>query len=59
MKATFRAERRTPALFGVTPHDGGTLAAVAGLVAAATLTACLVPARRAAAVDPAVALRAE
>ncbi len=46
-------------LYGVAPGDLGTRIAVAGLVAAAGLLACLVPARRAATVDPVVALRSE
>jgi len=44
---------------GVSPHDPATLAAVAALVAAASLAACYVPARRAAAVDPLVLLRSD
>jgi predicted permease len=46
-------------LFGVTPHDPTTLAVTSaglGMVAAA---ACWLPARRAAAIDPAISLRAE
>ena len=46
-------------LVGVTPHDAVAFATSAGLVAAASLVACAIPARRAAAVDPAIALRAE
>lgn len=46
-------------LFGVTPHDPVTLVATClGLVAIAAV-ACWLPARRAAAIDPVVALRAE
>ena len=44
-------------LFGVRPTDPMTFAAVALLTAAIALIACLVPARRAAQVDPMVALR--
>jgi putative ABC transport system permease protein len=46
-------------LFQTTPHDPVTLGAVAGLMAAAALLAAWIPARRAARVDPIVALRAE
>jgi predicted permease len=46
-------------LFGVAPHDPTTLAAVGVLLAAVGVAACWLPARRAASVDPAVALRAE
>ena len=46
-------------LFGVTPTDPAILAAVALLMAAVVLIACLIPARRAVNVDPLVALRDE
>jgi len=46
-------------LFGVAPHDPTTLAAVAVLISAVGLAACWLPARRAATVDPAVALRSD
>jgi putative ABC transport system permease protein len=46
-------------LYGVTPLDGLTIASVAGLVAAMALIALAWPARRAARIDPATALRAE
>ena len=46
-------------LFGVAPHDPVTLGAVAAVIAGVGVAACLLPAVRAAKVDPAVALRAE
>jgi putative ABC transport system permease protein len=46
-------------LFDVRPTDVGTYAAVAGLLAAVSLLASYIPARRAAKVDPMVALRDE
>ena len=44
-------------LYGVTPHDVATLLGVAVVLAGATLVANYIPARRAARVDPLVALR--
>jgi ABC-type antimicrobial peptide transport system permease subunit len=44
-------------LFGVAPRDAATLAGTAAGFAAAAAIACLIPARRALAVDPADALR--
>jgi putative ABC transport system permease protein len=44
-------------LFGVEPRDVGTFAIAGGVLAVATLVACFVPARRAAAVDPVEALK--
>jgi predicted permease len=44
-------------LFGVRPLDPAVLAAVAGILAAVAVSACLLPAQRAARVDPITALR--
>ncbi len=44
-------------LFNVTPTDPATLAAVAGVIALVAMAACLLPAWRAARVDPLVVLR--
>jgi len=46
-------------LFGISPHDPATIGAVAFVLAAVGVSACWLPAARAARVDPAVALRAE
>lgn len=46
-------------LFGVRPMDPRVLGCVAGILALAAMIACVLPARRAASVDPIVALRQE
>ena len=46
-------------LYGVGPYDAATFAAVAGAVLAATSVASLLPARRAARVDPLIALKGD
>jgi putative ABC transport system permease protein len=45
------------ALFGVSPLDGATLGAVVLVLGAVTLVAAIVPARRAASIDPIQAIR--
>ena len=46
-------------LFGIAPHDPVTFVAVAVTMAAIGIAACWVPARQAARVDPAIAMRSE
>ncbi len=46
-------------LFGITPLDRVAFAVSAILLLVVAAAACLIPARRAAAIDPAVALRVE
>jgi predicted permease len=57
--AWFAGRLATSYLWGVGAHDGATFAAVAALLAAASFLAAWLPARRAAAVDPIIALRSE
>jgi putative ABC transport system permease protein len=45
-------------LYGVSPHDALTFVAVPIILVAVAVIACLVPARRAAKVDPLAAIRA-
>ena len=56
--ASFAARLIRGLLFGVAPHDAITFLGVAALMAAIGICACWIPARRAARIDPAVALRA-
>jgi putative ABC transport system permease protein len=53
------ARALSAALMGTIPFDAMTFAAAAGLLASAALVAAYVPARRALAIDPAQALRAD
>jgi putative ABC transport system permease protein len=46
-------------LFGISPRDPGTLIAVGAILAGVAFAACYIPARRAAGIDPTVALRYE
>jgi putative ABC transport system permease protein len=55
--AAMMTQSLTLILFQVNPRDPATFAGVSGLLAAVALTACYVPARRAARMDPASALR--
>ena len=55
--AFFVARLLSSQLYGVSPMDAITYVSVAVLVAIVTLVACYVPARRAMAIDPMIALR--
>ncbi|MDQ3120123.1 MAG: ABC transporter permease [Verrucomicrobiota bacterium] len=57
--AFFAGKAMQGILFDVAPLHFATLAATAAIMAAVSLVACFLPARRAAKVDPMVALRAE
>lgn len=57
--AALLAPRLRPLLFGIEPRDGAVYAAIAAATAAFALVATVVPARRAAAVEPMEALRGE
>jgi putative ABC transport system permease protein len=46
-------------LFGISPHDPMTISAVTILLMTVAFLACLIPARRAACIDPVRALRFE
>lgn len=59
LAAAAGARLATSVLFGVAPHDPLTLSASAALLAVIAMIACYVPARRAARVDPTVALGGE
>jgi ABC-type antimicrobial peptide transport system permease subunit len=55
--ALFASQLIRGLLFGVAPHDPVTLVAVGMTMAAIGLVACWLPARKAASIDPAVAMR--
>jgi predicted permease len=57
--AVLAAEQTTEFLYGVAPADLASYSAAAGVLVAIALLAAWLPARRAAAVDPVVALRSE
>ncbi len=57
--ALFAATLVEGLVYGVNPHDVGTVAACCSVLLAVTLIAAYAPARRAARVDPAMTLRAE
>jgi predicted permease len=57
--AWFLSKLASSFLYGIQPHDALTFALVPPFLAVIALVACYIPARRAAAVDPMKALRAE
>jgi ABC-type antimicrobial peptide transport system permease subunit len=57
--AWFLSKLASSFLYGIQPHDALTFALVPTFLAAIALVACYIPARRAAAVEPMKALRAE
>jgi ABC-type antimicrobial peptide transport system permease subunit len=59
LAALYVTRRIESQLFGLSPTDAATLAAAVGLLLAVALLAGFVPARRATAIDPMVALRTE
>jgi ABC-type antimicrobial peptide transport system permease subunit len=60
LPATFAATRLLASLlYGLTPYDPVSITAAAAGIIAVTIIACLIPAGRAASVNPAIALRNE
>jgi putative ABC transport system permease protein len=60
MAAAFALTRYVSSfLYGVSPTDVFTYTAVSVVVAAVAATACVLPARRAARIDPLIALRVD
>ncbi len=59
LAAAFATRVLATMLFGIKPDDPGTFIAIAALLLAVAVLGCLIPARRAAKVDPMVALRTE
>ena len=57
--ALFGGQILASQLFGVSPHDAGTISAVIVLLLLVAVCACLLPARRALRIDPVRALRRE
>ena len=58
LSAAFALSRLlTTVLYGITPHDAASFAAVALVLTCVATLACVVPARRAAKIDPLQAMR--